>query len=71
MKRPDDFDFHAHWIARGWKQESCGACGGHGVVDRGYLEVCPGECDRCCGSGLAWRSPKGHYALYPGGPFTG
>ena len=55
----------AAYVARGWKHESCGCCGG---IQWGGEE--PRECRDCCGSGSIWISPKGHTALYPGGPFT-
>lgn len=48
----------------------CSRCGGHGVIDAGYLEVNPVECPACSG-GYQWRYPSGAIAMYPGGPFMG
>jgi hypothetical protein len=56
----------------GWRRERCCACGGHGMVssygwDGDFLG--PKECDHCVGTGVQWRTPRGRYVLYPGGPF--
>jgi hypothetical protein len=61
-------EYMAMWAARGWREETCGSCGGYGVKMVGDGE--PFDCESCAG-GTVWRSPKGHYALYPGGPFRG
>lgn len=57
----------AIYEARGWKREPCGVCGGHGVrwVGEG-VDDC-----RYCAGGTVWRTPRGRYALWPGGPFCG
>lgn len=52
--------------ARGWREESCGCCAG---LEWGGEE--PRECKSCNGSGGYWRTPKGHYVQWPGGPFCG
>jgi hypothetical protein len=56
----------------GWRCERCAGCGGHGLVsDFGCGEDFYGakECDCCAGTGVQWRTPRGRYVLYPGGPF--
>ncbi len=61
-----------YWESKGWKTESCGRCGGHGVVSI-YSDTDfegPGECYKCSGSGICWRTPKGRYVEYPGGRFV-
>jgi hypothetical protein len=55
----------------GWRRERCSSCDGHGVVssygwDGDFLG--PEEC-RHCANGVYWRTPRGRYVLYPGGPF--
>lgn len=58
----------------GWKRMRCGACSGFGQVsDYGALGddfYGAKECDTCRGNGQVWRTPKGRYVLYPGGPFV-
>jgi hypothetical protein len=55
----------------GWRRERCGNCGGHGMVSSyGWNDFLgPEECDHCGGTGVQWRTPRGRYVLYPGGPF--
>lgn len=57
---------------QGWRRERCGCCQGHGIVSSygwgGDFEG-PEECDSCCGNGHIWRTPRGRYVAYPGGPF--
>ena len=57
---------------QGWKRESCGSCGGHGVVSAYSWEdfLGPEECSHCHGTGVHWVTPNGRYVLYPGGPFV-
>jgi hypothetical protein len=54
----------------GWKQESCGVCS-HGMVSSCSWNdfLGPEECRSCGGTGTVWRTPKGRYVQYPGGPF--
>ena len=52
--------------AKGWREVSCGCCGG---LQWGGEE--PRECLDCNASGTYWVTPGGRTALYPGGPFTG
>ena len=59
--------------AKGWKQEMCGVCSGHGVVsDYGGGEdfYGPKECKYCWGNGFVYVTPKGRHVAYPGGPFV-
>jgi hypothetical protein len=60
-------EYVAVWAARGWTRETCSCCGGYGVYWTGEDVA---DCPHCC-SGTVWRTPKGHYAQYPGGPFCG
>lgn len=67
---------HACWnencvCHRGWKYEKCFACYGTGMVSdySGGDFNGPKECDKCCGNGAYWVTPKGRHVLYPGGPF--
>ena len=55
----------------GWRCEKCGSCGGHGLVSSYSWNDFEGaeECKSCCGNGVVWRTPKGRYVAYPGGPF--
>jgi len=55
-----------------WKQETCFACHGTGVVaDYGCGNdfYGPKECKTCAGTGSYWITPKGKHVAYPGGPF--
>jgi hypothetical protein len=55
----------------GWRRERCVGCGGHGVVSDyscGEDFYGPKECDCCVGTGVQWRTPRGRYVRYPGGP---
>jgi len=60
-------EYVAVWASRGWKKEVCRVCRGYGVCWGGEDVY---DCRHCC-NGTVWRSPKGRYALYPGGPFCG
>jgi hypothetical protein len=56
----------------GWCWERCVHCGGHGLVSdygRGCDFYGAKECNGCRGTGVQWRTPRGRYVLYPGGPF--
>jgi DnaJ-class molecular chaperone len=55
----------------GWRQERCFSCHGTGMVSSySWADFeGPAECDMCHGSGAYWRTPKGRYVVYPGGPF--
>jgi DnaJ-class molecular chaperone len=59
---------------QGWRRESCSKCGGHGLVSSyswndSHDFLGADECVSCGGTGTQWRTPKGRYVLYPGGPF--
>lgn len=56
----------------GWRHEKCFACDGHGMVSAYSWNDFEGakECDSCGGNGSVWRTPKGRYVIYPGGPFV-
>ena len=56
---------------RSWNPIKCSWCGGFGIVDKGWLEVSPEECDHCAG-GVQWvHARTGTVAAYPGGPLQG
>lgn len=57
--------------AKGWIELPCWRCRGYGVVDIGYLEVCPDDCPECAGNGTYWVTPNGRTMDYPSGRFTG
>jgi hypothetical protein len=56
---------------QGWQREKCGACSGYGMVSSysAFDFEGPEECNSCGGTGINWKTPKGRYVLYPGGPF--
>lgn len=58
-----------------WTQIKCFDCDGHGQVSSYTCDGMdfngPEECYSCNGSGLIYRSPKGSFAQWPGGPFIG
>ena len=58
-------------IAKGYAKEIC-ACGGSGQVSDYSGGDFNGakECNACKGNGAYWRTPKGRYVAYPGGPFV-
>lgn len=58
-----------------WREIVCWDCGGHGQsssysIDGGDF-LGADECRTCNGSGRVFRSPKGRFAQWPGGPFVG
>lgn len=64
--------FEEHDRHPGWFRMKCFGCRGYGVVNKGYLEVVPGDCDDCGGNGTLWKHKEsGAIACYPGGPFVG
>jgi len=58
--------------AEGWRRERCFSCRGTGMVSSCSWDGFEGpqDCDRCRGNGAYWRTPKGRYVVYPGGPFV-
>lgn len=66
-KVAEEVDLRTQWEAAGWRSEDCGRCAAGTRAEP--LTGEPVECE--CNGGILWRSPKGRYALYPGGPFRG
>ena len=58
-----------------WTEVKCWNCGGYGQASSYSLDgsdfLGTDECKTCNGSGRVFRSPKGRFAKWPGGPFVG
>jgi hypothetical protein len=51
----------------GWKRLSCERCSGSGHIFDWTGELV--TCNVCKGNTVVWKSPKGNFFRYPGGPF--